>query len=333
LEQPQNWLEKTEAQRWIGGNVKYSTKRLYEYSMKLYMTYTNLSPKQMIDEVEIEQEKKLRERKDVVRERLANFYGWATTEKKLNSSSVRTFVNALRGFYSINGFRTDFKGRNALPKPKAKYERQVLTTGQVRELVRLANNLRDRAMLTTAFQSGMDISTMCFELRFSMVKPYIIDAKTQTPFLIETVRHKTQVNFVTFVGRDAMHYMRRYYEWMTGEKHVVFDDQEPFFKTVDGRKFGVTGMQIMAKKLSVQAGFVPKGTGYNVYGFHALRVSFGSILYNQRVEKTKIDFMMGHSLGAQHNAYFKNERESLRKIYADYEPLLSIARRKEEPNQ
>ena len=80
---------------------------------------------------------------------------------------------------------------------------------------------------------------------------------------------------------------------------------------------------------SIRAGFIQKTDKYNVAGAHSLRESFGSILINDEVPDSIVDFLLGHKIGEMSKAYKTLQFDKVREIYREREPLLSIYPRKE----
>jgi len=89
----------------------------------------------------------------------------------------------------------------------------------------------------------------------------------------------------------------------------------------------------MMKDLAVRAGFVSEGNNgnsFNPLGTHSLRESFGSLMINSGVPDTIVDFWLGHAIDDQDRAYKTTRFESLKKMYAEREHLLSISTAKPE---
>ena len=65
-------FEQDEFKKWVKG-LKPSSLNNYRNAMKLYMSFTGLSPVQLIDEAELDFKKPRRER-GIMKERLEGFY-------------------------------------------------------------------------------------------------------------------------------------------------------------------------------------------------------------------------------------------------------------------
>jgi integrase len=158
---------------------------VYKAGFRRYVEFTGLTATQMIDEALEDQKKDPREKQDIVKRRLIGFHNWLVGEaprkigagkgksretgKGLSSKIAYTYVNAVRSFYGTFDVFVKLKGRSRLPRPRAVNRRLILNNLDVKRLVDHAGSSRDRAIILTFFQSGMDISTLC-GLKYGDVK-------------------------------------------------------------------------------------------------------------------------------------------------------------------
>ena len=169
-----NWDEAPLA-RWMGSIVKQNTIGAYKTSFKLYIQYAGLTPKQLLEEALQDQKRDVSERTDIAKQRIIGFYNWLTTEapkrtpgshskvigKGLGSKTVHTHVGGVRSFYSTYDIFVKLKGRSSLPKPRVMNKRMIISNIDAKVLVDNARIPRDRALILTMFQGGMDVSTLC----------------------------------------------------------------------------------------------------------------------------------------------------------------------------
>lgn len=344
-----NW-EDPYLNRWISSIRKDGTKSVYQSGFALYADFTKLSPKQMIDEAIEDQRKDVLERKNIAKSRLLDFNKWlltkAVNQKRkdehgnpklgLSEKISNTYVQAIRSFYSEFDITIKFKGRSRLPTPRVENERLKLEPEQVKKLIDYTTSPRDRAVILTMFQGGMDDSTLC-SIKYKQVKKAVISESYKQPHKIELFRNKAEVDHYTFLGKDAVEAIQAYVQYLKNNDGITLSDDDPLFivqvyqKNEMKQIKGIEAKHIQAilRETAVRAGFVTreqlKQTCHNPVNPHSLRESWSKILFNNGVDKLKIDFMMGHTINEQDKVYFENQDEKLKQLYASVEKYISIS--------
>ena len=328
--------------RWMGGITKPGTKSTYKGGFKLYLQYTGLTASRLIDEAIEDQRRDPRERTDAVKRRLIGFYNWLVEEaprkrggryggkvvdKGLSSKIAHTYVNAVRSFYGTYDVYVKLKGRSKLPRAKVENKRMIVTNMDVKKLVDHARAPRDRAIILTMFQGGMDVSTLC-SLKYGDVAEGL--AKNEHPLKLDLFRPKTGIEYYTFLGHDAVEAIKAYLDDAKG-RGVVFDERTPLFlkesikaKQCEGIESNL--VQNMLRDVAIKSGFIDEknnGKAFNPLSPHALRESFGSIMINHGVPDTIVDFWLGHEIGEMADAYKRARLEELTRIYSEREPFIS----------
>lgn len=126
---------------------------------------------------------------------------------------------------------------------------------QVKVLVDHARTPRDRAIILTLFQGGMDVSTLC-TLRFGDIAEGL--AKDEHPLKPELYRPKTGVEFYTFLGKDSVEALKAYLADINtrGKK---FQHETSLFLKERGKEGLTTNLvQNMMRDVAIRAGFVDK---------------------------------------------------------------------------
>lgn len=325
-------------QRWLGTITKAGTRYGYTSAFKAYTKYTNMTASELIDEALDDSKRDVREKKDAVLLKLLGFYNWLKTEyerksrgkgkhkvigKGVSDKLAHMYVSAIRSFYSTFDIHVRLKGRRSLPKPRVENKRMRVGPDQVKTLVDHARNPRDRSIILTLFQSGMDVSTLC-SLRYGDVA----EGLKQDVLKLELYRPKTGVEYYTFLGRDAIESLKAYLA-DARQRGINFSNDRALFLTERGANpLKTHNVQNMLREVAVKSGLVDKennGKAFNPLSPHALRESFGSIMINSGVPDTVIDFWLGHSIGEMAEAYKGLQYKSLRKMYVERERLLSIS--------
>jgi len=334
-----NW-EDPALQRWFNSITRQSTKYNYRTAFRTYTLFTGMTASALIDEALEDAKRDARTRKDVVLSRLVQFYNWLKTDypkksrgkgehvtvgKGISDKLAHAHVGAIRSFYSTFNVTVRLKGRHKLPKPRVQNKRMKVAAEQVKFLVDHARPPRDRAVILTMFQSGMDVSTLC-SLKYENVSEGL--TRNEHPLKLDLYRPKTGTDYYTFLGKDAVEALKASINDMKN-KGVQFKPDTPLFMKERGREALETNLvQNMMAEVARKCGLVDKennGKQFNPLSPHALRESFGSIMINSGVPDTIVDFWLGHEIGEMAEAYKSVQFESLKQMYLERERLLSIS--------
>lgn len=341
-----NWNDPI-LKRWLGAMTHKSTVYSYRTAFRIYTQYTGMTPNQLIDEALEDQKRDPRERKDVVRNRLIGFYKWLQKDypkrkrgkgehkvvsKGTTTRSALMRTNIIRSFYSTFGITVKFRGRHRLAKGRVKNKRIIVGAEQVKTLVQHARTVRDRAIILVNFQGGLDASTIC-NLNYEDVAKGI--EEKERPLKLELVRPKTDVEYYTFLGKDAVDALKAYIADQKA-RGTEWRPETPLFtkeRIATDERITPNLIQNMMKEVAVLSGFVDKqnnGKDFNVLGPHALRESFSSIMLNSGVSKPIVDFWLGHSTNGTDEAYMTVQFKKAKEMYLKREHLVSIAASTEE---
>jgi integrase len=335
-----NWDEPI-LQRWLGTITRKTTLYNYRSSFRVYTQFTQMTAAQMIDEALEDLKRDPREKRDIVLRRLIDFYHWLKTEypqksrgrgshkivgKGVSDKLAHLRVAAVRSFYATFGVTVRMRGRQSLPKPRVRNKRMKVGAEQVKVLLSHARTPRDRAIILTLFQGGMDVSTLC-SLKYGDIAEAF--TKNEYPLKLELYRPKTGVEYYTFLGRDAVQSIKAYISDMES-RDVKFTNNTPLFLKERGKDEGVTTnlVQNMMRIVAYNSEFVDEknnGKAFNPLGPHALRESFGSLMINSGVPDTIVDFWLGHAIGEMAEAYKGVQFDSLKRMYLEREKLLSVS--------
>jgi len=333
-----NWNDPA-LKRWLDSITRPGTRYNYRAAFKAYVLFTGMTASSLIDEALADAKKDIRERQDIVLARLVKFYNWLKTEyprrsrgkglhevvgKGVSDKLAHCYVNSIRSFYATYNVTVRLKGRHRLPKPRVQNKRMKVTAEQVKLLVDHARTPRDRAIILTMFQSGMDVSTLC-SLKYGDVSEGL--AKNETPMKLDLYRPKTGTEYYTFLGKDAVAALKAYIADVKS-RGVQFKPDTPLFIKERGKQpLETNHVQNMLAVVAKKAGLVDNennGKQFNPLSPHALRESFGSIMINSGVPDTIVDFWLGHEIGEMAEAYKATQYESLKHMYAEREKLLSV---------
>lgn len=335
------WNE-TPVKRWLGGITRDSTKAIYKSGFRLYILYTNESPTQLINEALEDQKKDPREKTDIVKRKLIGFYNWLVTEapkhkvggsaiigKGVSSKIAHTYVNAVRSFYGTFDVYVTLKGRSRLPKARVTNKRMILNNMEVKKVIDHARSPRDRAIILTMFQGGMDVSTLC-SLKYGDVAEGL--TKNEHPLKVDLYRGKSGTEYYAFLGRDSSEALKAYLNDVKA-RGIELKPNDPLFLKESNKALTKEGLttnlvQNMLRDLAIKSGFVDEnlnGKDFNPLSPHALRESFGSIMINKGVPDTIVDFWLGHEIGEMAEAYKKAMVDDLKRLYLEKEVFLTVS--------
>lgn len=308
--------------RWMGTITKKSTRKSYRYAYRKFAQFIGKTATQLIDEAIVDSRKDPRQKQDVVKNTLLQFHRWMREERNTSSNTSNMAVQAIRSFYGTFDIFVKLKGRSSLPTPVVIHKRRRLEAEEVATLVNNARTPRDRAIILTIFQSGMDVSTVC-SLHYKDVLVGLESGKT--PLRIDTVRQKSGIEYYTFIGRDAVNAIKAYLNDIKSKGIELEADDPLFIKLIQRSDKAITRIttnliQKMVKETARRAGLA-NGRRVNP---HALRESFSRIMVKAKVPESVVHFWLGHTLGTLAKAYFDVGEEGILQYYTEREALVSI---------
>lgn len=307
--------------QWLSSIVRTNTRSSYTYAFKLYLEYTGKTAEELVDEAIEDQRHDPRERRGLPLTRLLGFYEWLTSTYRITQNSARTLVNSIRSFYATFNIYVKLKGRSTLPRGRVQHKRLILDPRQVLRLVNHSRTIRDRAIIVMLFQSGMDQSTLC-SLQYQDIAKGL--ESEETPLMLNLSRIKTDVDYYSFLGRDAVDLLEAYLVDMRS-RGFKYSSMTPLFWTRwEKLPLKPHAVQMILRGVAIRSGLIQEGDPYNIAGAHALRESFSSILINDEVPDSIVDFLLGHAIGEMSKAYKTVQFDKVRRIYLEREHLISI---------
>ena len=326
--------------RWLDSISKKSTKMNYKSAFRNYAEFTGLTATELIDEAHADRQLPPLKQKDVVIQRLTKFHSWLTTEvekvtrgkgehkvkgRGLTPRSAVMKINCIRSFYSTFNMSVKLRGRHRIRNGRVKNKRMIINAEQVKVLVQHARSIRDRAIILVNFQGGMDVSTLC-SLNYGEIAQAVETG--EHPFKLELFRKKADVEYYTFLGKDAVEALKAYVVDRKARGTEWTLETPLFTKERHSTNERITSnlVQNMMKEVAVSAGFVKKNNGkdFNILGSHALRESFSSLMLNSGVPRPIVDLWLGHTRSNLDTAYMTVDETKAREMYAKREHLLNI---------
>ena len=309
-----------QVKRWMG-QKKDSTAKSQVSSLKLFLEYVNKPLDNMIDEVIEDFKKDPRQRTDLLQVKLTE-WGKQLVKDGSTAESARVRIMGVRSFFKLFGISLSMRIDGGTEN-----QRMRLTPEKVKKLLDHASNLRDKAIMLTFFQSGLDVSGLT-----SLKYGHVIEGieNKEHPIKLDYLRRKkTGVQFYTFIGLDAIHAIEVYLDELKS-LGVVLERTSPLFVRYYGKGNEIKpitkqAVEDMLKQVALKSGLITGKEKFNPVSCHAFRKSFSEILGEHGINPFMIDFWIAHEKGALGIAYRNYEVEGLRREYLKAEPYLSIS--------
>lgn len=302
---------------------KEGTAVAYEKCLKRFTLYYGKPFKEFLISLEAEMKanlnrpipEKTRPGENVVR----GFIRWHEEAGYANYATLQA-LGAVQNILKFYGVAISYAFIETPPaRPMKENDKHEWTMDQIRLFVEAAEYLRDKAYIMFATQSGLSIGD-ALDLDYGDIKREY-EAGTM-PLAIQRYREKTNVPIRTFIGHDALYYLRLYLQ-----SRPSIGPGEPIFTLLGSPERATAGsIQGKLRDYAEKLDFIIEedtGEGYNPARPHSLRSAFRSRLTG-KMDGDLIEFFMAHELGQEKSTYMNMPLEDLREIYASYEHLLAI---------
>jgi len=274
-----------------------STANLYRVGLKSFQEFYGASPKVFIDRVEEDLHAPRGDRKRVARNTVREFIVWLQ-KKGYAPKTVRAYVASLQSMSSYYDVVFTTKYTN-LPTGLPVSKKEPWTLVRISAFIE-ALKMPHRAVAAVILQSGLglgDVLALCYgDIRQEL------EAEV-TPLCLDLTRIKTDVPFMTFVGKWGVWLLKQHLEG------AVLSDKDKLFM--------ISKRAIESHFKRVAAGFVGDYTGFNPARPHSLRAAFKTLLSDHRVDPLFTEFWMGHRVAEQQRVYVSKSREGWRLTYRD----------------
>ena len=311
--------EYQEVDRWLYGRSKNTVKN-YSSDLGQYCVFRKMNPQELIDEIE-EDRKKTRRERGLPEYRLKEFIEKLKGEEKSEHTIARSVV-AIKSFYKSNGYPLLVR----TPTAKTKTLKKSITAKDVLRLVEVVPHFREKSLITFLFQSGMPISDV-LDLRYRDVKDELEQEKN--PLLLNVSRGKINKRYQTFIGSDAIYFLKLYLNERKKKSEVLTEDSYIFASnTKNNRPISHREASRIIRTAAIKSGLVnedeiKRNGGLSPVRPHTLRSGFSTLLQLDGVQKILVEFWMGHKLDYD-AAYLIPPEEKQREEYSQHGVVLSL---------
>ena len=327
------WLstKKPRTRRHYLNNTWRLYKEFVESELKRSFSHAELA-KYLVDEIEKDEKRPARKRGEVSR-RIIRWSRWLKEEKDMSNNTVKAHVGNIMSFYRENGFKISFTRRFSDLFPaggRAENKKKLLRPEDVKKLVDNAKCLRDKAMMLTQYEGGLDTDTLCGmnvgDVLELTMKDMGIDFMT-----VHLFRSKEEWSYFTHVGHNAVKALRSYLKERKMKGYKLDNDSPLFVKswTKKGRPRRIRGrnVQQVVRETAIRAGLVIpallKPNQHSPVKPYSLRSSFATLLENDNCPYQFKEFWQGHKIKYR-GAYFVPTEDISLKTYMEHYKALSV---------
>jgi integrase len=308
------------------------TRNSYLQSMHFYTDFFNMTPEQLLEEAENEQDNIRKMRNRLIVQHILSFREFQ--ESKVAPTTSKTRLAAVYSFYKNYDInlpilpKSDRKARPALKR------REIPKKEEIREILKFADSM-EKAIMLVGCSSGLSAVDITNLKIGDFYQGYDHDTEVTT---FHIIRQKTGIEFYTFLTPEASRAVLEYLKWRNNYNEitkVVSEDGYLFIKkyilpeylqTKDEslRKLNKKAIIERYSDLNKLAGTNTAYKEYNRIRSHTMRKYFNSTLINNGCNPYQTDLWMGHDLGESKGAYIVPQLEEQKKLYTQYMHLLTI---------
>jgi integrase len=304
------------------------TRESYRPAFRKFLTFykakygKDVGISHFLDRIFAEFKKDQRDQKRIAETELTEFVD-DLLKQDLSNNTIRLYFAAVQNFlkYKHVVVSMSFIGNIPPPTEKKTNGKHEWHIEQIKEFVDAATTFRDKALIMCMFQSGLGVNEIC-NLDYGDVQDEL--EAGILPICMKLVRQKTNVEFKTFFGRDAVKYLKLYLE-TRGE----LKPEDPLFTKQRVRggeaRLNTATIEQAFSEIAKDLDFIKQNGGYNPARPHSLRAAFNSRLIN-KIDKDLREFWMGHAVGGVSRAYLAMPTDEMRKLYISAEEFLKIER-------
>ena len=321
--------------------LRESTKKEYLIRINQYCVFTGKTPSELIDEAEKEQDQGIKSRKRKIKSYILDYVEEFKNNNK-SRNTIRSHIETIFGFY--RAFDIDTPNlRNIIShnQDNPSFE-ELPELNHIKQSIK-ACSIRDRAIILLHFTSGMGAS----EVRNLTCKDFVtaideylelnsIDKENMFKVAVnlkdkENVigtwkirRYKTSMPYITFNSPESTQAIVDYIFYRYKMNKPIKNSDDFLFTTKDNAKITSGSHQKIFMRLNDRVGFGHRTEKRRFFTSHMLRKLFTTSLYKAGVDKLAIDWMLGHKINPVTEAYFKTNKEDLKKNYIKALHLLTL---------
>ncbi len=329
------WLE-------IAG-IREESKKMYLMGMQTFTEFTDMTPDELLNEADNEQDSNIKFRHRAVNKKLYSFRNYLQA-KNLAPLSIKSYINGVKSFY--RAFDIEFKPVQQEHAATLQENKKIPTIEDIRDILKICDPL-ERALILVGCSSGLDSATISNLKVADFENGY--DASTGITTLVLR-RLKTNVDFITFLTPEASEAVSVYLSYRArtvdtvgtkrlnqlakqkvyAQSNYLFilrriDDQFLTDHSEEWRKIDRAAFMKIYRDLSTKAKKNTEKGKFNFIRSHNFRKFFDSTLLNNGCDYFHVEEFMGHKLPGTQGHYYRPNAEELKKHYMRFVPYLTIS--------
>lgn len=283
-----------------------STRSTYKSGLGVFLIFygKNKTLTDFLDALEEDSKCGRRERKWIGRKTLRDFSRWLQ-KHDYKPKAVRTYISSVQSLATYHGYNITTR-YSSLPTSLPVSQKYPWTVNEAYEFIRELPTVEMRSIATTTLQSGLGPADI-LKLTYNDIK--IEYEKGVVPLCFDFGRKKTDIPFMTFIGKMAVSVLR---EHLKGKKLKL----TTLLYTVEDRKIRYHFQQLGKRKLG-------EYIGWNPCRLYSLRSAFRTLLGDAGLSQDYVEFFMGHHVPEQRRVYVSKTRNGWRETYKKYEAYLT----------
>jgi integrase len=306
---------------------KESTRRIYANGLKAFEAFYQKqgTVNDFMDRLDADLMLPYPLRKGVARDVLSDFIA-DLKEKKYSPKTISTYVNALRALVS-DKYDDEYSmsiRNSGLPDSEAESDKQEWNLELISEFFLSFDNPLYQTILAVIFQSGLGIGDV-LALTYSDIQEEF--EAGIVPILLTLKRHKTDVEFTTFLGKVTVDQIRAYFKLVgtPSPESKIFQITKGSVERFFARKARKIIRKELKKKTDKESIELLKAENpwkhFCPMRPHSLRAAFQKLLVLAGCPEILSEFWMGHETEKQKGCYIlkgmgpKEHREQYVKFY------------------
>lgn len=332
-------LEDETAKDWLD-SLAEGTSKGYLSGIGYFCAFVKKGPTELIEEArgEVKAGKLLSERGYF---RYLNRFEKMLKKRNFAPNTIHSYVATVRSFY---GFYQDFdmpkqtgKNRGRKVKPLVENVQNKMTKEDISNMLSVAKNLRDKAIILSITSSGLGAS----EIVALTIRQFYEGYEEETGLCVLALRRKkTDVDFISIFSTEATDMIWTYLDL---EREITKDNikkhlNEALFAVTKDTEKGGTALKAplsvgslgrifrdIGKRLDMSPTMTKNGnTVFSRVHAHNVRKIFNTEMKNAGMPEIMVEFLMGHELVGVKDTYYQERIDELKKSYLKCMPSITI---------
>lgn len=329
-----NWIVKAD--------FPESTENLYRLGLKHYCKLLDMSPVELIDESEHEEDTIPRMAKRQIDYYLPKYRRYLQDSGKA-PQTIKVYLSGVKSFYRFNGITVPDITHKVSDICLEKNEGRLLKREEIKKMIEISP-IREKTIIYLMALTGMaqaemrnltvkkilDAASEALEKEIGNVEDLFKYEKELENVILGLIitRKKVNYRYHTFippeVTRNILYYLKE--RTYGRNEHIrITDINKELFVDHKGEKLTKHNVSGTFNRIGKKLGFKsPERGAYGFWRSHGLRKYFISTIINNTGDHILADYLVGHKINKIKRAYWIADPDKLLKEYKKILPYLSI---------